>query len=73
MPVMDGQVSTFEMRRFEKEKGIAPATIVALTGVSSVQARDNVIASGADKFLSKPIPLATLKELLLEAGLGGDG
>ncbi|PVH80298.1 hypothetical protein DL98DRAFT_515598 [Cadophora sp. DSE1049] len=73
MPVMDGQVSTFEMRRFEKEKGIAPATIVALTGVSSVQARENVIASGVDKFLTKPIPLATVKELLLQAGLGGDG
>lgn len=66
-------MSTLEMRRFEKEKGIAPATIVALTGVSSTKTREKVIASGVDKFLAKPVPLATVKELLLQAGLREDG
>ena len=73
MPVMDGVESTFEMRRFEKEKGIEPATIFALTGASSVMAREKVIASGVDQFLTKPMPLATVKELLLQAGLGVGG
>ncbi|KAL2070264.1 hypothetical protein VTL71DRAFT_13290 [Oculimacula yallundae] len=72
MPIMDGMVSTLEMRRFEKEKGIAPATIVALTGVSSIGAREKVVASGVDKFFAKPMPLATVKELLLQAGCGRD-
>ncbi|TGO07030.1 hypothetical protein BTUL_0344g00010 [Botrytis tulipae] len=72
MPVMDGIVSTLEMRRFEKEKGIAPATIVALTGISSIKAREKIIASGVDKVFTKPMPLASVKELLLQAGLGRD-
>lgn len=66
-------MSTSEMRQFEREKGIAPATIVALTGVSSVKARERVIASGVDKFLTKPVPLATVKELLLQTGHRIDG
>jgi AmiR/NasT family two-component response regulator len=69
---MDGIVSTLEMRRFEKEKGIAPATIVALTGISSIKAREKIIASGVDKVFTKPMPLASVKELLLQAGLGRD-
>lgn len=73
MPVMDGVESTSKMRQFEREKGIMPATIVALTGVSSVQTRDKVIASGVDKFLTKPMALATIRELLTQANICGEG
>lgn len=64
MPVMDGLAATREIRRYEVEHDLLPTTIIALTGASSINAKESALQSGVDKFMTKPVPLATLKGLL---------
>lgn len=64
MPVMDGLAATREIRRHERELDLPPATIIALTGASSVNAKDQAFLSGVDKFLTKPVPLAVVKSMI---------
>jgi CheY-like chemotaxis protein len=66
MPIMDGLAASREIRRHEKELGLPPATIIALTGASSVNAREQAVASGVDKFFTKPVPLKTVKSFVVE-------
>ena len=66
MPVMDGLTATQGIRRHERELGIPPATIVALTGASSTNARERAIVSGVDIFFTKPVPLSAVKSLVVE-------
>lgn len=67
MPVMDGFEAIREIRRLESE---APppshkrARIAALTGLSSEFSRKEVVSSGGDAFLTKPIKLDTVRRLL---------
>jgi CheY-like chemotaxis protein len=62
---MDGLAATREIRRHEQELGLPPATIVALTGVSSANAREQAIVCGVDKFLTKPVPLSVVRSLVV--------
>ncbi len=56
MPVMNGIVSTQEIRKFEKEHNIQDrAKIIALTGLGSESAQNEAYQAGFDHFLSKPI------------------
>ncbi|KIW47008.1 hypothetical protein, variant [Exophiala oligosperma] len=56
MPVMNGIVSTREIRQFEKENNIRdPVEIIALTGLGSESAQNEAYQAGFDHFLSKPI------------------
>lgn len=64
MPVMDGLASTREIRRYEHEKGVLPAKIVALTGLASAQAQEEAMGSGIDDYLPKPVKFAELKKLV---------
>ncbi|KAF4312791.1 hypothetical protein GTA08_BOTSDO11663 [Botryosphaeria dothidea] len=64
MPVMDGLASTREIRRYEREKGVMPAKIVALTGLASAQAQEEAMGSGIDNYLPKPVKFAELKRLV---------
>lgn len=64
MPVMDGLASTREIRRYEREKGVMPAKIVALTGLASAQAQEEAMGSGIDNYLPKPVKFAELKKLV---------
>lgn len=68
MPVMDGLASTREIRRYELEKGIVPAKIVALTGLASAQAQEEAMGSGIDDYLPKPVKFAELKKLVEKKG-----
>jgi CheY-like chemotaxis protein len=63
---MDGLAATREIRRHEQEFGLPPATIVALTGASSANAREQAILCGVDKFFTKPVPLSVVKSLVVE-------
>jgi len=66
MPVMDGLQATREIRRYEHENLCKPSAVVALTGAASMNARQEAFSSGMDLFLTKPVVMKVLKEILLE-------
>jgi CheY-like chemotaxis protein len=72
MPVMDGMTSTRLIREHEKEHGLTPRHIIALTGLTSSSAKLEAWTSGVDDFLTKPVDFKKL-EALIEAGRGGEG
>ncbi|KAF6812001.1 sensor histidine kinase response [Colletotrichum plurivorum] len=65
MPVLNGFEATRQIREFEMEHRLQPpASIVALTGLASADARKNAESAGIDVFLPKPVRFAELKKLL---------
>lgn len=66
MPIMDGLTASREIRSFERIADRTPATIIALTGAASPQARQEAFASGIDRYLTKPVPMKVLKSILDE-------
>ena len=64
MPIMNGFESTREIRKFEREADIEPATIIALTGLGTREAQDEARACGMDLFLTKPVQLKELTRIL---------
>jgi CheY-like chemotaxis protein len=55
MPVMDGFEAARRIRTFERSHNLSPATIIAVTGLGSAEARQKARASGMDLFLTKPV------------------
>ena len=68
MPEMDGLTAMREIRRRERELGVPPVAIVALTAHAMQEDRDQCIAAGADAYLSKPFRPAELFRVLEEMG-----
>ena len=67
MPVMDGFGATRAIRAIEKEKdGCIPATIIALTGLSSSLDESRALDSGVDLFLTKPVSFREVSRLVDE-------
>jgi CheY-like chemotaxis protein len=64
MPVMDGLTAAREIRLFERESKRSRTTIIALTGAASQSARQEAFSAGIDRFLTKPVPMKALKQLL---------
>ena len=67
MPVMDGFVTTKEIRIIEKERQSQHQEripIIALTAHAISGAKDKCIASGMDDFLSKPFSMDALHSIL---------
>jgi signal transduction histidine kinase len=64
MPEVDGLQATLEIRRKEMMKAQPPVPIVALTAHAMPGDRDRCLAVGMDDYLSKPITLDRLKEVL---------
>lgn len=64
MPVMDGLTSTREIRRFEKANGMEATPIIALTGLASASIQQEAVDSGVTLFLTKPVALKQLKDIL---------
>ena len=63
MPELDGFVSTGAIR--EHERGIHRHTpIIAMTASATVEDRDHCIDAGMDDFISKPINLDDLRQIL---------
>ncbi|KHN94429.1 ATPase-like, ATP-binding domain protein [Metarhizium album ARSEF 1941] len=65
MPVMDGFEATRHIRSTETEKSLHRCTIFALTGLASADAQQEAFTSGIDLFLTKPVKLAELSQILL--------
>lgn len=64
MPVMDGLVSTSKIRQHEKETGINPCCIMAVTGVASAPMQQQAFSAGINDYLIKPLSLRQLKKLM---------
>ena len=67
MPVMDGFESTAKIREHERINSLRPTNICAVTGVTSGDARANAFNAGVDKYLTKPIRMKELTQLVAEA------
>ncbi|RZU47649.1 signal transduction histidine kinase [Fluviicoccus keumensis] len=65
MPEMDGYAATEAIRQLERERGIPPGVIVALTAHAMREQQQQCLQSGMDDFLTKPLELERLKQLLL--------
>jgi signal transduction histidine kinase/DNA-binding response OmpR family regulator len=64
MPEMDGLEATRQIRAHERDMGLSPVTIIALTGLASAEAQQEAHASGVNLFLIKPVRLAELEVVL---------
>ncbi|KAJ5563431.1 hypothetical protein N7535_008595 [Penicillium sp. DV-2018c] len=64
MPVMDGLVSTSKIRQHEKDQGLRPSRIMAVTGVASETMQQAAVTAGIDDYLVKPLSLRKLKKLM---------
>jgi len=63
MPVMDGLGATECIRLWEKEQGVAPLPIIALTASAFEEDRQACLAAGMDDFLTKPVDMRALQAL----------
>jgi CheY-like chemotaxis protein len=64
MPVMDGLAATRAIRAYEKRARCKAASIVALTGLTSVNAEQEAFSCGMDLFVTKPVAMKALKGML---------
>ncbi len=61
MPNMDGFEATRQIKAFKKE-----IIIVAQTALALASEKEEIMASGCDDYLSKPVSLAALKHVILK-------
>jgi len=61
---MSGIESTQHIRRFEREHNLSPVALIALTGAANPHTRQEAFSSGVDLFLTKPVPMKSLKVML---------
>jgi CheY-like chemotaxis protein len=64
MPVMDGILSTSQIRRFEKKNSLPPSRIIAVTGVGASDTQQQALAAGMDDYMVKPVRLTALKKMM---------
>jgi two-component system, sensor histidine kinase len=67
MPVMSGDIATQLIREQEKEKGLKPMPIIALTAHAMAGDREKYISLGMNDYVSKPIDKATLINAISQA------
>lgn len=64
MPVMNGMDATHAIREFELKRGKSRCPIVALTANAMKGDREKCLSSGMDDFLSKPVLMEDLSNML---------
>lgn len=64
MPVMNGNMSSAKIRELEHRHKLKRTFILALTGVTSAEARQEALNSGMDEFYTKPIRMKDLSDLV---------
>jgi CheY-like chemotaxis protein len=71
MPVMGGMVAAVELRALEQRMQLRPCPLIAVTSHSDENTRRAAVASGFDRFISKPATRKKLAEALGSLGLAG--
>ncbi|KAK3723177.1 hypothetical protein LTR37_001900 [Vermiconidia calcicola] len=71
MPQLDGFEASRRIRNFERQEGLTPAYIIALTGLGDASAQQQAYSSGMDLFLTKPVRLKELTKILDDLQKGG--
>ncbi|KAI1752590.1 hypothetical protein F4782DRAFT_500901 [Xylaria castorea] len=66
MPIMDGLEATREIREYEQKNLMEKVRIVAITGVGNDETRQEAMDAGMSEYLTKPVKLKVLQQLLLE-------
>ncbi len=64
MPVMDGHELTMQIRADESRAGQRPTPIIAMTANALPSEHVRCLASGADEFITKPVLLDALRDML---------
>ncbi len=64
MPVMDGRAAAQAIRAMERERGLAPVAMAALTGDADPESRRRCLDAGCTEFLAKPLKKNELLALL---------
>jgi CheY-like chemotaxis protein len=66
MPVMDGYTATERIRKWEKENGVRPTPIIALTANALKEDAQRSLDAGCTAHLTKPIKKAGLLAAIRE-------
>jgi CheY-like chemotaxis protein len=64
MPKMNGYEATIEIRRIEKEKGLKPINIIAMTANAMKGEKERCIEIGMNDYISKPFKKEELLRVL---------
>lgn len=72
MPGMDGIAATLALRRRERDAGMQPTPVIALTGNSASDYGEACAQAGMNGFLVKPVSIEALEALLRSPPSGGD-
>lgn len=64
MPLMDGVQATKEIRKYEKDNNLMPASIIAVTANAMIGDREKYMAAGMNDYISKPYSLKTLADMI---------
>jgi two-component system, sensor histidine kinase and response regulator len=64
MPVLDGYKAVAAMRAWEREQGVSPTPMVALTGRTMIEDRVRSVEAGCNAYLMKPIHRAVLMDAI---------
>ena len=66
MPVLDGIMTTREIRLKEQSEGVPQTPIVAVTAFNTLSDQSKFKKAGMDYFLSKPVSFQDLRSILIE-------
>ncbi len=68
MPQMDGYEATRQIRANEKERGLSPLVIIAMTANALKGDQEKCIEAGMNDYVSKPVQMETLQATLEKWG-----
>ncbi|KAI1423992.1 hypothetical protein F5Y12DRAFT_797638 [Xylaria sp. FL1777] len=69
MPRLDGLQATRKIREFEAANHLEPSAVIALSGLASETVQQEALESGVDLFLTKPVMLQEISQILKSRGL----